>query len=275
MPAGKPVFVVIVTFRRPVVLEACLQSLANQSLMEMDRVHVVVNSDDIQTLDTISSFRSAFTATLTYEVLNNEGPAGGFYMGIKKFIEDSRAEYVWLMDDDIIVGEGCLNELLINSGKSHYLYPKVIIGNNDEVRSFGWWGVLLSRDVVEKAGLPLKELFYWAEDSEYLQYRISWQQGLKPLRVENARVQHLHNRSLKRASWYYYYTSRNTLFYRIHRIGLTRYGIKVLLGIFPYLLYMIFKKEDNKWEKFKLLLLGLFHGLAGKIGKRIDPNQYS
>jgi hypothetical protein len=271
---GKSVFVVIVTFNRPRVLASCLQSLTIQNLSETDHVHVVVNSDDLQTIETIDSFQRSFKAPLTYQVLNNEGPAGGFFFGVKKFLEESQADYVWLMDDDIIAEKNCLHQLLSFPSESEYRCPKVITSNNVEVQAFGWWGVLLGRKIIERAGLPLKELFYWAEDSEYLQYRISWQLGVKPLRVENAQVQHLHNRSTKRPSWYYYYTSRNTLYYRIHCIGLTKYGVRVLFGIVPYLLYTIIKREDKKLLKLKLLLLGIYHGLRGRIGKLINPQLY-
>ncbi len=272
---NKSVFVVIVTFRRPSVLEACLQSLAIQNLSEADRVHVVVNSDDAETINVINSNRSAFSASITYEVLNNEGPAGGFYAGIKKFLEESHVEFVWLMDDDIIVAPDCLQKLFIYTEKGDYIYPKVITASGQEVVSFGWWGVLMPRRVIEKVGLPLKELFYWAEDTEYLQNRIMRVYGIQPFRCQEAVVKHLHNRNLKRPSWFYYYAARNTLYYRTYIAGYTWYRFKRTLYLYPNLIFKILTKEDRKILKIGLLIYGIWHGIIGKTGKLIDPNQYS
>jgi GT2 family glycosyltransferase len=271
---NKSVFVVIVTFRRPAVLEACLRSLAIQHLLEKDRVHVVVNSDDAETIAVINSNRSAFSASITHEVLNNEGPAGGFYAGIKKFLEESHAGYVWLMDDDIVVAPDCLQQLFACTDQGDYIYPKVTTASGQEIVSFGWWGVLLSRPLVEKVGLPLKELFYWAEDTEYLQNRIMRVHGVKPVRCEQALVQHLHNRNIKRPSWFYYYTARNTLYYRTYIAGYTRYRFKRTLYFIPQMMYTIITREDNKVIKLCLFVYGIWHGLRGKIGKPIDPTKY-
>ena len=35
-----------------------------------------------------------------------------------------------------------------------------------------WCGFVVSREIVEAVGLPMGELFWWAEDTEYLQWRI-------------------------------------------------------------------------------------------------------
>ena len=35
-----------------------------------------------------------------------------------------------------------------------------------------WCGFVLSREIVLSVGLPMGELFWWAEDTEYLQWRI-------------------------------------------------------------------------------------------------------
>jgi rhamnopyranosyl-N-acetylglucosaminyl-diphospho-decaprenol beta-1,3/1,4-galactofuranosyltransferase len=271
---NKSVFVVIVTFRRPAVLDACLQSLATQHLSETDRVHVVVNSNDAETLEVINSNRSALRASMTHEVLNNEGPAGGFYAGIEKFLKESQTKYVWLMDDDIIVDTNCLEELLKSAENCDYIFPRVITAAGEEIVSFGWWGVLLGRRLIEKVGLPVKELFYWAEDTEYLQNRIMRQFGIQPVRCRDANVKHLHNRIEKRPSWYYYYATRNTLYYRSYIAGYTKYRLKRTLYLLPYMTFIILSKEKNKLRKIGLMIYGAYHGLIGKIGKVIDPGTH-
>src|SRR5690606_14606843 len=96
---------------------------------------------------------------LTYEVFDNLGPAGGFHYGLKHFIE-SDCDYVWLMDDDVIPDKTCLQELVKSTSESSYIIPKVLTPYGEEISTFGWSGILLSRLVIEKVGLPLKNLFY-------------------------------------------------------------------------------------------------------------------
>ncbi|QLQ15568.1 MAG: hypothetical protein HZY73_07595 [Micropruina sp.] len=53
------------------------------------------------------------------------------------------------------------------------LFPSAVYEKTGQVMNFpGWSGVLLDRIAVRLAGLPLPELFWWAEDTEYLQFRL-------------------------------------------------------------------------------------------------------
>jgi GT2 family glycosyltransferase len=267
------VFAIIVTFNRPLVLENCINSLITQRPFGLDHVHVVVNSKDKETAILLENFQKSFPEWISVQFQDNVGPAGGFYFGLKNFLEHE-AEFAWLMDDDIMVQNDCLKVLLEEGKSSNFVFPKVITTAGEEVVSFGWWGTLLSRDLVARVGLPMKELFYWAEDTEYLQNRIARKHKEKPLRIMNAVVQHLHNRTAKRPSWYYYYTVRNTLIYRNYIAGYTWYRFKRTLYLFPYLFYQVLFKEDRKLSKLKLMLYGIFHGVGGRSGKTIDPFLY-
>jgi GT2 family glycosyltransferase len=261
-------YAVIVTFNRPNILQGCISALLVQKEYGLMGIHVVVNSDDEETIRVITSFNEG--DFISFERHGNIGPAGGFHEGLKKFLEGTY-EFVWLMDDDVIVDKKCLYELGLSMTKFNYIFPTVIKENGEMVVSFGWWGVILSRNLVEKAGLPIKELFYWAEDTEYLQNRIMRNLGVKPYRCKTAVVTHLHQRNVKRPSWYYYYTTRNTVYYRSYLAGYTWYRIKRTLYLFPHSLFMIFFKEENKIRKIGLLFYGLYHGMIGKIGKLVDP----
>lgn len=265
------VFVVIVTYNRPATLTACMESVLQQEGVDLRELHVVVNSKDQGTIEAIETIRMTTTCAVTFQRLRNEGPAGGFHEGIKRFLESSIATHVWLMDDDIVARPGALQALVANAGQCDMVYPIVVTPEMEEVNAYGWWGVLLARDLVKKIGLPMKELFYWSEDAEYLQSRVVFQLGITPLRVKDAVVNHLHKRNLKRPNWYYYYTIRNTLYYRLYRVRFTRYGLTVLFLILPKLIFMILFKEDRKLSKLKLLALGFIHGLFGKLGRTVDP----
>jgi rhamnopyranosyl-N-acetylglucosaminyl-diphospho-decaprenol beta-1,3/1,4-galactofuranosyltransferase len=271
----KQVLAIIVTFRRAKILQDCLDHLIGQQVSGLKAIHVIINSDDAETLEVVSDFNLVHNNILTYELQENVGPAGGFHNGLKKFTE-STFDFVWLMDDDIIVKPCSLKELLSHTDKYEYIYPTVLKKSGEEVISYGWWGVLLSRELVLRAGLPLKELFYWAEDTEYLQNRLIRVYSYKVYRSKTAIVEHLHHRGVHIPSWHYYYKVRNTLFYRIYiQKNNLRGRIKKTCILFLYVFYKIIVKEKDKFEKGKLVLLGTYHGIRGKLGKLVDPKMHA
>lgn len=256
---------VVVTYKRAEVLKDCLDALS-RSVYPIEEVHVVVNSEDSPTLNLIKNLQEKNLLNISYRIFDNIGPAGGFYEGLKKFLE-SDYDFVWLMDDDIVSTDDCLRELIKCSAHHPYVFSRVKKTTGEEAKGFGWWGVLISREIVKKAGLPRKEFFYWTEDTEYLQNRMIRKYRIIPHRCEKAVVTHLHNRNKLRSSWFYYYTIRNTLFYRLNIFPLNYRGIFILGKLFGGLLYRILFKEDRKLKKLRLFGLGILHAFQGKLGK--------
>ncbi len=265
------VLAVVVTYKRPEILLECLRNLIRQLPFGLRHIHVVVNSHDQETFNAVHEFSSSFGEIVSYEFRDNEGPAGGIYRGMKYFLNTSQHDFVWLMDDDVFVLEDCLREMLKCSKDHQYIYPKVKTANGQDFFSFGWSGVILSRDLVKKVGLPIKDLFYWAEDTEYLQNRITRVYKINYHICESATVSHMHIISERKPSWYYYYSIRNTLYYRSYIAGYTWYRFKRTVFLIPYLFYKVLFVEEKKLLKLRLLFLGIFHGLIGKIGKIVDP----
>jgi GT2 family glycosyltransferase len=265
----KSVFATVVTFRRPDILTNCIDALLKQREFGLARIHVVVNSNDEDTINVLRSF-SARSEIVTYEVLDNPGPAGGFNQGLQRFLAEG-CDYAWLMDDDVVAGDDCLKELLKHTDDHEYLFPRVVKGTGEEVVSFGWWGVLLSRALVLKAGLPITDLFFWTEDTEYLQNRLIRVHKTSPYRCKTAVVSHLHLRKKKYPSWYYYYAIRNTLYYRGYIVGYNWRRFIRTIYLYIHSFVMILLKEDNKLKKLKLVFYGTYHGLTGRIGKLVDP----
>lgn len=262
------IFAVVVTFQRPAVLKKCLDSLLTQVDFGLKRIHIVVNSNDEESADLLHSYNSY--GFMSYEFLDNPGPAGGFNAGLQRFITEDLS-HVWLMDDDIVVKDNCLERLLNCSVKAEYVCPRVISRDGKDLGLFGWWGILLSRNIVQRAGFPMTDLFYWIEDTEYLQHRVKRVFNANPLRCNEAIVEHWHERKSRRPSWYYYYVARNTLYYRIYLVPFTWRRLRRSIILAPNLLIRILFKENNKVLKIKLLFWGIFHGCAGKIGKLVDP----
>ncbi|HEY9005613.1 glycosyltransferase [Ohtaekwangia sp.] len=266
----KEVLAIIVTFNRPPVLEKCLLSLFNQQYAAL-KVHVVVNSNDQGTIDVLESFVRAGNP-VTFECFDNVGPAGGFYYGLKTF-QEGTSSYAWLMDDDVVVDPDCLTHLLNHIDKHEYVFPKVLKSSGEEIVSYGWWGILLTRALVEKVGLPMKELFYWSEDTEYLQNRIPRIYNVEPYRCKEAVLYHLHHRTSKHPSWYYYYVVRNTFYYRTRIVDYTWARTKRTIIMYVKYIANILFREERKIRKLYLLVYGTYHGLIGKLGKSVDPGR--
>ena len=261
------VFAIVVTFNRPDTLRVCIDSLFTQLEFGLCRIHVIVNSTDDGTKALLQTYK---TGLITHEFLDNPGPAGGFNSGLQQFLREEQS-HVWLMDDDVVVQGDCLRELLRCASKEEYIYPMVLAENGKELGEYGWWGPLLSRGVVEKVGLPITELFYWVEDTEYLQHRIRRVNKIIPFRCKSAVVKHLHIRSEKRPSWYYYYVLRNSIFYRKYILKFNLHHLNRLLYLICASIARIVLREDRKSKKICLMGLGIYHGLIGKIGKLVDP----
>jgi rhamnopyranosyl-N-acetylglucosaminyl-diphospho-decaprenol beta-1,3/1,4-galactofuranosyltransferase len=127
----------------------------------------------------------------------NTGGAGGFAAGIRAAME-SGAGWVWLMDDDGVPDPSCLAELLPHRESLDFFGPAVVAehdrgrltfpvrlpGSAKVVLDVGalegaavdgvvpgvvipFNGVLVSRGLVERIGLPREEFFIWGDDVEY------------------------------------------------------------------------------------------------------------
>lgn len=260
------IFAVVVSYKRANLLKECLNAVLNLSTYKVYQLHLVINSLEESSMKVIKRFIDENQGVISYEIHDNCGPAGGFYFGLKKFL-NSNTDYAWLMDDDVVPQANCLEELMKCSKYKPYILPKTYKSNGEQVVSFGWWGVLLSKKVVEKAGLPIKDFFYWTEDTEYLQNRMIREHKIIPHRCEKARVAHLHERDAYKPDWFYYYTIRNTLYYRSRIFPINYKGFIRLGNLFFGSGYRILFKEKNKLRKAYYMILGCSHALQGKLGK--------
>lgn len=128
----------------------------------------------------------------------NRGGAGGFHDGLAWAI-DRGADLVWLMDDDGIPDVDCLARLTPYAGSLDFWGPAVLAEQDggrlcfpirlpggsrvvhemaaveqaatdglirDVVIPFN--GVLVTRELVDRIGLPREEFFIWGDDVEYL-----------------------------------------------------------------------------------------------------------
>jgi rhamnopyranosyl-N-acetylglucosaminyl-diphospho-decaprenol beta-1,3/1,4-galactofuranosyltransferase len=194
---------VVVTFNRLALLQRLLQRLDTQA--EVDEILVIDNASTDGTGEWLATLDGAEDDHPTVPVVartlaTNTGGAGGFSEGLSWAIERG-AELVWLMDDDGVPAPDCLDTLLTYGGTHPDLefWGPVVVDEADprrlvfpirlpggarvahdveavEAAAVGglldeivipFNGVLVTRALVERIGVPRAEFFIWGDDHEY------------------------------------------------------------------------------------------------------------
>jgi rhamnopyranosyl-N-acetylglucosaminyl-diphospho-decaprenol beta-1,3/1,4-galactofuranosyltransferase len=187
---------VVVTHNRKYCLIKCLNSLKIQSYNLSNVIIVDNNSTDgtYELLEENGFFTDKFFIYIKQE--KNIGGAGGFNVGINCAL-GTDASWIWVMDDDVSPTENCLEELLKYKNVSECLHPRKILTNGQyeswehqidiltggrtiiQNKSFKngkditftnvacFEGMLVSRKLVEKIGLPNPKYFICEDDTIY------------------------------------------------------------------------------------------------------------
>jgi dTDP-4-dehydrorhamnose reductase len=192
------VFAVILTYNRSALLKQCVRAIACQT-HRCDRIIVI---DNASTDDTLEVLKSEGLERLTIMALpKNVGAAGGFNLAMHYAYQEG-ADYIWLMDDDVIPEEDALLRLLEANSTLHSrkISPPFLISNArspdglptntpeiDNTLSaiaYSTWpllldkcmvpvnratfvSILLPRETIKQYGLPIADFFIWGEDVEF------------------------------------------------------------------------------------------------------------
>lgn len=189
------IIAVVVTYNRKDLLLKCIDKILNQTVRELD----VVVVDNASTDGTETAIKDKYTNEKRVIYVNtgsNLGGAGGFSYGIRWAVEN-KYEYLWIMDDDTMPNEDALEELVkahdLLDGDYGFLssYAKWTDGSACEMNvprlSNSWRqnidcqfqnamiqleaasfvSMYIKAEVVKEVGLPIKEFFIWADDTEY------------------------------------------------------------------------------------------------------------
>lgn len=160
--------------------------------------------DGIVVVDNASSdgtggmLAEAFPNVRVVTLAENQGATGGFYEGIRIAWADG-ADWLWLLDDDSVAQPCALKELLGALDRVEPVPPPALLAGRVEwrdgephpmnmptirrrdpaqlldsvqrgllpLRATTWVSLLLSRETIEQAGMPIREFFYQADDIEY------------------------------------------------------------------------------------------------------------
>lgn len=261
---------VIVAYNSEAALARNLHNLDAQT-RPVDGVLIVDNSQpDAADVSGISFAIMARTNVLRSG--SNLGPAGGFALGLATFLESGSFTHAWLMDDDCYPEPRALELLLHQSErmrKGSVVFPAAVYEATGVAMNYlGWSGVLIDRLAVQMAGLPMAELFWWAEDTEYLQYRLP-RKGVVTARVDESRILYdLVRRSPDKPAWKYYYEVRNDVWFRTRLEGWAHPGRlgRTLVRQFGSALF-----RHGSAEKVRMYGRGLVDGLMGRLGVTVIP----
>lgn len=269
------VVAVVVTFDAPEALQDCVSALLAQTARVHEMVVVDNHSAEAPTLALMPP--EAFGRVRIVRLPENAGPAGGFARGLGEIMQ-SEHSYAWAMDDDVVPAFDCLEHLLAEMadlGGHAVLFPRQINTRNDSaVEHWGWNGALIPTPAIRAAGVPLGELFWGMEDTEYFRDRLPL--AGYPLRRATQATVRLAIRApdARRPAWKYYYECRNlTYFYlylRPHIAAITR--VKSLIFRLAGEVNRVRRVEDGKLRKTRAILLGVFHGLTKRLGRRVEPD---
>lgn len=277
---------------------ACLRSVA---ALDYSPIYTVI-VDNGSTNDSISRIRAEHPQITLIEIGENLGYAGGNNVGIYHALQQG-VDYIWLLNDDIIVDPGSLTELAKVAEAypdTGFVGPKVYIQNDPqriltagilldeqfhshhrgigeldegqydkitEVDGLSGCSLLVSRKVIEEVG-PLDENFFAYHEE------IDWcysakKAAYKLLFVPQAKVWHPDTRSRDtNAPRVMYYMSRNRLlFLRKHGLGFWL----ILKSITQYIIWLINWTLNPKWrhikEKRDALWWALKDFALGRFGK--------
>jgi rhamnopyranosyl-N-acetylglucosaminyl-diphospho-decaprenol beta-1,3/1,4-galactofuranosyltransferase len=205
---------VVVTYNRLDLLQRLVKALSD--VPDLDEVLVIDNASTDGTGDWLAGLDGDRVMARTLE--RNTGGAGGFHDGLA-WAAERGADLVWLMDDDGLPEPDCLSLLLARAGELDFWGPVVVDQTDPErlvfpIRLPGgtrvvhalsdvrraaddglirgivipFNGVLVTRELVERIGLPRAEFFIWGDDHEY---RLRAERaGARVATVVDARVRH-------------------------------------------------------------------------------------
>jgi len=181
---------------------------------------------------------------------------------------DDEYLYAWVLDDDMLPEPECL-ERLWSVTRADPDRAFVLPMSQQTDGSYGvwpsWCGVLLSRQIIADVGVPMEELFWWAEDTEYLQCRIP--DAGYPRQVVHEAI--VHHEAIRQGGgvplWKYYYEARNTLYVHLyvkHRIGRYPRSLATLLA------RSVVREDSGRLRRLTVIAHGLVDGARGRLGTR-------
>lgn len=290
------VCVVIVTYNR---LEKLKKTLAyyDKQLLLPKRIVVVNNASTDDTSEFLTAWEketSSYKKTVI-NMLENTGGAGGFYEGEKFALQLNDINWVMIADDDAYPTEdyllGMNNFILNNTSKNIALVCGRVEQNGTSVnihRSFwiskwnwnfhvyvpeccynrtffepdfvSYIGIIIRKDVLDKAGLVNKDFFIWNDDTEH-SFRMK--KFGRFICIPQYYMYHDVDIENNQLSWKTYYSYRNkTVFFKKH----LKVQFVFVIGLL-FIKSLLCPLKGKSMTESKLRITAILNGVLGKLGK--------
>ncbi len=226
----------IVTFNRLELLKKVIGGLRKQTVSP-GSIYVINNSSSDGTEKWLAEQDDLIVITQ-----DNLGSSGGQWRSVKEIYE-AGYEWIWIMDDDVVPVPNCLEKLIEGMQKHEVRAPQRfghdgLVYINDTIKfnmtkpfktmwlqifsedlhkdnlipceGITFEGPIFHRSLVKKIGLPAKDFFIFADDTEYMM-RVHTI-GYKTFLVRDARLDRLLPLPDDNVfGWKHYYIIRNTM----------------------------------------------------------------
>lgn len=276
---------VIVTYNRLGLLKENIEKLLRQTY-SLDNIYIIDNASTDETQKYCEKISVENDKILYKRLDENIGGAGGFSKGVQYAYEDG-ADYIWGMDDDAMPRADALEQLVCAMNKfdknkiclrsnTYYIDEngefvlEQVTEHNQKMSGLTFVGFYISKEVVDKAGIPRDDLFIYFDEVDY---SMSIQEnGFEIIGIQESIIEHPYIMStikkkflfkevrlFQMPNWKKYYWMRNNLLVRKKR---GRHYFKAfVLEIYDLVKTCIFQREQ-----LGVAVKGLWHGIIGKSG---------
>ena len=308
MMKKETVAVALVTYNRFPHLQNLLQSLKN-SEFPIESIHIVDNNSTDETIWNLPKMAAVDPTLNVVRLPENRGGAGGFNVAIEKAYQ-SGADWVWVMDDDVMVRPDGLSKLLSYQDQGLCIHG-VRLQPNGEVLPFEQWmnlktgftkilreksfrqgrkfcrlnvgcfeGMLIHRSIIAQIGLPDPQ-FFLTEDDAFYGFLAS--QFTNVLYVDEtvmdrqlSRPRHVfflyrHYLSAPEHHLYYFIRNKFLMYRKLRRLGHANSFLFALrLARYVIRVSLLYGVYEFDVTKLHSIIQAVQHGLQGRFGPRFS-----
>jgi len=280
MQKTEKICAVIVTHNRKLDLEKCTASLLVQT-RPPDKILIVDNASTDGTEDML---RKIFADNPSIKYINlgaNLGGGGGFHYGTRQAFKEGY-DWVWLMDDDCLATEECLDTLMSQTYDPNHIYSPILISIEDkttvlwgikakihsgnfEVTTLPFNGFLIHRDSLKILGFPEKEFFIYGDDTDFnMKARAN---GKKVIMITSSVMYHPYKNVVKGLKIYKMFLNKLWTYYKLRNaiIIYKRYHYVSINQVIMFAAAFMFFLLTVKFDYLRLWLEGLKDGVNGRL----------